>query len=391
MRRILASALFLMSASLVVAQGAKVLNAYNYMNDGELIKAMQEIEPATENEKTKIDGKTWYYRGLIYEQIFYSEDAKYDAYKAGSLMKAIESYKQAKALGSKRINMNDVADRYQRLGAYAYQEGVNLFNNKNFKDAHAYFETCYTVRQENNIVDSGAIYSAGVSAMNAEMNEEAIKDFKRAIEIGYSVEDSYINISKIYKKLGNAEMYKATLAEARQALPQSQDIITAEINIYLEAKEYDKALDNLNLAVENDPNNYLLWFVKGNIYDTKQAALMAEDKLDEATEFFEKAKADYTKALSIKEDYFDAAYSLGALYYNRGAEMLNKANMISDDAAYKKAKTAAETVLKDALPFLERAHELQPDDVSTMNSLKELYARTNQMEKYKAMSEKLSN
>lgn len=391
MRRILASALLVMSASLVVGQGAKVLNAYNYMNDGELIKAMQEIEPATENEKTKIDGKTWYYRGLIYEQIFYSEDAKYDAYKEGSLMKAIESYKQAQALGSKRINMNDVADRYQRLGAYAYQEGVNQFNNKNFKEAHAYFETCYTVRQENNIVDSGAIYSAGVSAMNAEMNDEAIKDFKRTIEIGYNVEDSYINISKIYKKLGNAEMYKATLAEARQALPQSQDIITAEINIYLEAKEYDKALNNLNLAVENDPNNYLLWFVKGNIYDTKQAALMSEDKMDEATEFFEKAKADYTKALSIKEDYFDAAYSLGALYYNRGAELLNKANMISDDAAYKKAKTAAEAVLKDALPFLERAHELQPDDLSTMNSLKELYARTNQMEKYKAMSEKLSN
>eukprot|EP00933_Yihiella_yeosuensis_P053768 TRINITY_DN52065_c0_g1_i1.p1 TRINITY_DN52065_c0_g1~~TRINITY_DN52065_c0_g1_i1.p1 ORF type:complete len:392 (+),score=109.32 TRINITY_DN52065_c0_g1_i1:8-1183(+) len=391
MRRILASAVLLLSVNAVMAQGAKVLNAYNYMNDGELIKAMEEIEPATEHEKTKDDGKTWYYRGLIYEQIYFSEDAKHEAHKDGSLMKAITSYGKAKELGSKRINMNDVADRYQRLGAYAYQEGVNQFNAKNFNEAHEYFETCYTVRQEGGVVDSGAIYSAGVAAMNAGMKEEAIKDFRKGIEIGYSVEDCYINISKIYKEQGNTEKYKETLAEARQALPQSQEIITAEINIYLESKEYDKALDNLNVAIENDPNNELLWFVRGNIYDTKQAGMMSEGKMDESEEFFEKAKADYVKALEIKEDYFDAAYSVGALFFNRGAEMLNKANMISDDAEYKKAKTAAEGVLKEALPYLEHAHELQPDDVSTMSSLKELYARTNQMEKYEAMSKKLSN
>jgi tetratricopeptide (TPR) repeat protein len=159
----------------------------------------------------------------------------------------------------------------------------------------------------------------------------------------------------------------------------------------LESQEYDKALDNLNLAIENDPNNELLWFVRGNIYDTKQAGMMNDGKMDASEEFFEKAKADYVKALEIKDDYFDAAYSVGALFFNRGAEMLNKANMISDDAEYKKAKTAAEGVLKEALPYLEHAHELQPDDVSTMTSLKELYARTNQMEKYEAMSKKLSN
>jgi Tfp pilus assembly protein PilF len=52
------------------AQGAKVLNAYNYMNDNELLKARAEIDPAIENEKTMLDAKTWYYRGLIYEKIY---------------------------------------------------------------------------------------------------------------------------------------------------------------------------------------------------------------------------------------------------------------------------------------------------------------------------------
>ncbi len=391
MRRIVAAMLFMVSANLVFAQGAKVLNAYNYLGDGELAKAKEQIEPAIEHAKTKDDGKTWYYRGQIYEQIYFSEEERFASLKEGSLMKAIESFGKAKELGSKRINMNDVNDRYQRLAAFCYQEGVENFNAKKYDDAVKYFETCYTVRLEAGAVDSGAIYSAAVAALNGKMYDEAEKDFRKAIEIKYSLEDSYINLANLYKEKGDKENYKATLAEAREVLPSSQEIITAEINIYLESKEFDKALENLNVAIQNDPQNFLLFFVRGNIYDTKQASMLNEGKKDESRPFFEKAKEDYAKALSVKEDYFDAAYSLGALYYNRGAEMLNEANMISDDAKNKAAKEKADQQLRDALPYLEKAHELEPDDVSTMTSLKELYARTNQMEKYEAMSKKISN
>ncbi len=391
MRRFVAAVLFVVSANMMYAQGAKVLNAYNYLQDGELAKAQTEIEPAITNEKTKIDGKTWYYRGQIYEQIYFSEEERFASLKDGSLLKAIESFGKAIELGSKRINMNDVNDRYQRLAAFSYQEGVESFNAKSYADAVKYFETCYTVRLEAGAVDSGAIYSAAVAALNGKMYEESEKNFRKAIEINYSVEDSYINLANLYKEQGDKEKYKATLAEARKALPNSQELITAEINIYLESKEFDKALENLNVAIQNDPNNFLLFFVRGNIYDSKQASMLNDGKKDESRPFFEKAKEDYTKALSIKEDYFDAAYSLGALFYNRGAEMLNEANMITDDAKYKAAKDKADQQLRDALPYLEKAHVLQPDDLSTMTSLKELYARTNQMDKYKAMSEKLSN
>ncbi|MEX2596375.1 MAG: tetratricopeptide repeat protein [Salibacteraceae bacterium] len=391
MRKIVATALLMLSVNFLIGQSAKVLNAYNYLKDGELSKAVMEIEPAIEHDKTKGDGKTWYYRGQIFEQIYFAEDEAYADLKEGSLMKAVESFAKAKELGSKRINMNDVNDRYQRLGAFCYQEGVNQFNNKNFETALSYFEKCYSVRQEAGVIDSGAVYSAGVSAMSANKNEVAVKNFRESIRIGYSVEDCYVNIANIYKAQGDKEKHKAIMKEARQALPNSQEIITAEINIYLESKEYDKALENLNVAIENDPDNALLWFVRGNIYDSKQANMLKDGKKEESVQFFEKAKADYLKAIEIDENYFDAAYSIGALYFNRGAEMLNEANMISDDAAYKKAKEKADAQLKDALPFLEKAHALQPEDVSTMTSLKELYARTNQMEKYKEMSEKLSN
>ncbi|NQV52601.1 MAG: hypothetical protein HQ500_05425 [Flavobacteriales bacterium] len=391
MRKVVALALLMVTGSVVFAQGAKVLNAYNYLNDGELLKAKEQIEPATEHEKTMNDGKTWYYRGQIFEQLYFSDDPKFTDQKEGSLVEAVKSFEKAIELGSKRINMNDVQDRYTRLGAFCYQEGVNSFNANKYEEALNFFLTCNSVREGNGAVDSGAIYSAAVAALNGKIYDKAEENFRKSIAMDYQVEDSYINLANMFKEMNASEKYKATLAEARKVLPNSQEIITAEINIYLESKEYDKALANLDLAIKNDPSNSLLYFVRGNIYDSKQASMMTGEKMEASNETFEKAERDYLKALEIKPDYFDAAYSVGALYYNRGAEMLNRANLISDDAAYRKAKEIAEGQLNEALPFLEKAHELNPEDVSTMTSLKAMYGRTNQVDKYNEMDEKLKN
>ena len=132
-------------------------------------------------------------------------------------------------------------------------------------------------------------------------------------------------------------------------------------------------------------------YARGIILDNQQTNLRAEKKTDEANAIYPKAEADYKRVVELDPEGFDGNYSLGALYYNRGAEMLNEANDILDDTKYKAAKTAAEDQLKAALPFLEKAHNLDPEDVQTMSSLKVIYARTNQMEKFDAIKEKLEN
>jgi hypothetical protein len=42
------------------------------------------------------------------------------------------------------------------------------------------------------------------------------------------------------------------------------------------------------------------------------------------------------------------------------------------------------------LPYLEKATELQPGDVNTLVSLKQIYARTNKTDKVKAVQEKIN-
>jgi hypothetical protein len=52
-------------------------------------------------------------------------------------------------------------------------------------------------------------------------------------------------------------------------------------------------------------------------------------------------------------------------------------------------KPIFEARFASALPYLEKAYELDPNDYNTLLSLKQLYAKTNQTDKYKVINEKL--
>jgi len=80
---------------------------------------------------------------------------------------------------------------------------------------------------------------------------------------------------------------------------------------------------------------------------------------------------------------------MGALYFNEGAEMLNKANDINDDKKYKEAKAKAEDKLKLSIPYLEKAHQIDPKDMPTMESLKNAYYRLGMLDKNEAIKKEI--
>ena len=49
----------------------------------------------------------------------------------------------------------------------------------------------------------------------------------------------------------------------------------------------------------------------------------------------------------------------------------------------------ADVWFEKALPYMEKCDELQPNDTMTLESLKNLYYRLKQMDKYNAVLEKL--
>ena len=101
------------------------------------------------------------------------------------------------------------------------------------------------------------------------------------------------------------------------------------------------------------------------------AAAHKEKNHDDAFLFMDKSIESYKSAIEIKPDYGDAFFNLGALYYNQSIEVQSLAQDL-DGEQYDTQVARADQMMKDALPFLEKSHELTPKDVSTLTVLKSI-------------------
>jgi len=103
--------------------------------------------------------------------------------------------------------------------------------------------------------------------------------------------------------------------------------------------------------------------------------------LQKANDYFSYALKYYIDALARDAKYFDAIYSIGALYYNKAATKAREMQALSNDFSseglkkyeYKKVEVSAE--FDSALPYFKKAESINPNDVNTLVALKEIFAR----------------
>ena len=132
------------------------------------------------------------------------------------------------------------------------------------------------------------------------------------------------------------------------------------------------------MAIEKDPKNAMLHFVLGT----------AMDQLGNNSGAVEA----YKQAIAIDTGYLDAYHNLGASYVNNSVflkEKINELDFRSDKAEIENLEKESEEALAAALPFLEKALELEPGNVQVMNSLKSIYFAFERMEDYNAMKAKI--
>ncbi len=376
MKKVLSFALSLATVA-AFAQPAKVVNAYNYMKSGELDKAKENIDAASAHAKTGAQAKTWYYKGNIYFSIFGSQDVEIRNLHEDPLRVAGESYKKVFELDTKDRYSSDIKKNLRIGENMLLNAGVQMFNEKQYKEAFQAFETTIFIAEILGVTDTLAIYNAGLAAERSEDYDNAIKYYTQCADMGYKTSNMYNFIVYLYQKQGKDDEALKALKEGREKNPNDQNLIITELNYYLKEGKFEEAESNLKLAIEKDPNNPILFFSIGSVYDNLKK--------------YEEAEKAYASALQLDAEYFDANYNLGALYFNQGVEKNNKANEIEDDKAYKAAIEEVNAIFKKALPYLEKAEQLKPDDRNTLASLKQLYARLSMTDKYNVVNEKLKN
>jgi Tfp pilus assembly protein PilF len=364
-----------LAVGLLIAAGAsaqvnKRTTAYNYMNEGKLDRALENIEVCITHEKTMLDDKTWRYRGQIMAMIASSTEEEYKNLVSFPLKEAINSYSKARELDTKGVYEKEDQQNIVILQQQANYFGGQRFGEENFQSAYKHFKLAEEAALGLGAIDTVAIYNAGLSAERAKMYPEAIAQYETAIKHQYLEAKMYLFAANLYEKTNDMEKYLVLIQEGRKAYPADADLIRAELNYYLVNNKFEEAETNLKLAIEKDPNDKALHFALGVVYDNLKR--------------YNEASPAYLKAIELDANYFDALYNLGALYFNQGVELNNEANA-ADDKTYKSIKDKAIAKFVESEPYLDRAKALQPEDCNTLISLRQLYAVTNQTDKWSAV------
>ncbi|MGM0619923.1 MAG: tetratricopeptide repeat protein [Bacteroidota bacterium] len=367
----------------------KVTSSQNLKDTGKLKEAVETIEQAIDPNQEKADKtltwpKTWEVRGEIYQAIYQSEDESVNELSEDPLTEAFESYKKALELDEKDRFANSVKVKLTLLTNDLTNQAVEAFNEENYEKALKSFEQILAIneidviKQDNpEVVDTVIIFNAGLAAYNSQNYDKAVEYYEEAAKYGYSGSRTYSLIANAHQLNNDTVAALDALQEGFEKYPNDNNILTSMIQLYLDMEQTEEAMTYLDMAIEQDPNNATFHFAQGTLHEK------IENK--------EEAIESYEKAIEIEPDMFNANYNLGALYYNEGVEQIEVANNIptSENERYQEELAKADKWFKLALPYMEKCHEIQPDDNMTMESLKNLYYRLKMMDEYNEMLEKL--
>jgi tetratricopeptide (TPR) repeat protein len=391
MKKSISILVMVFTISLTFGQKNVRQTASNYLKEGKLDKALEAINQCITDPSTAQDFKTWYLRANIFLALANSKDEAYKKLDPDPIAGAIESFKKTVEYDTKKEQYEDVFAKVDGLRVFYFNEAVQKYNQGDFPAAARNFVHSADVISIVNVMDTTSLFNAALSAVKGNDFTYAKSIYLRLLKEKVTLATIYTSLSDIYraeKKMDSALYY----VKAGQTLyPDNLSLFLTETNVYLSSNDIDKALQNLKVGIEKDPNNPSIYMVMGTIYDR----IVQDPESDSITKdkSFNSAVEAYEKALAINPDYFDAAYNLGALFVNRAAMILDVANKLPLDEAEKfdKMSGEADKYLEKAIPYLENASTLEPNDLNTLYSLKQIYARKKMNDKMKEVNLKINS
>ena len=379
----------LVAFSSAFAQKGKVTTAQSLKDAGKIAEAYAAIEEAIDasnpkSEKSLPWPKTWEVRGEILQAIGQSPDENVKKLSSDPLTEALNSYKKALELDTKGSNEKSVKIKLTLLTNDLTNQAVNAFQVEDYNKALTSFEQIMeinnmpVVKSDNpDAVDTVIIFNAALAAYNAENYKKAIDYYKESAKYGYNGAKTYSLIGASYQMLKDTTSALEALKEGYAKYPEDNAVLESMIQIYMDLDKTGEAMEYLEKAIAQDPTKPRYYFAQGSLYEK-----MGNEQ---------KAIETYKKTMEIDPTFFNAYYNLGALYYNKGVQQVEVANAVppNEKAKYDAEVKKADEWFAQALPYMEKCNELQSDDKMVLESLKNLYYRLQDMDKYNAVLDKL--
>ena len=390
MKKIALTLVLVAAITIAFGQSNVRQTASNYLKDGKLDKAMEAINTCVQDPSTAQDAKSWFLRGNIYLEISNTKDEKFKSLSPDPLTISLDSYKKAIEYDPKQKYYEDILAKLNWQRNNYYNAGVESFNQRNYKDAMLNFGKGADVIEIANTSDTLSLMNAATCAQLANEKDYAKQYYLKLLKGNYKSASLYISLADIYRQDNDSVNALKYIRIGLSEYPNDLRVFLTETNIYLTFGQTNKALKNLQLAMEKDSANASVAFALGTIYDN-----LSNDST-KTTDFrfssFENAVKAYSQAIALNQEYFEPNYNLGAIFVNKAASVNDEANKLPYDATaqFEKLKKEADGYLEKALPYLEKAAELQPGDMNALYSLKQIYSRTGQKDKVKEVNDKIN-
>ena len=271
------------------------------------------------------------------------------------------------------------------------QQGDALNSVGRILDAAECFELAYraesivpsTTANGDNIFNSGMLWTMHAASLQGEEAMAAFAKgeqlFSEVIAKGYTDANGniYYYLFHCYygQKDKNSEEY---LPKAKEALltgiklfPKNNTILDGLMQFYTaeegvgDPAELTSMIEN---SLKDDPTNYDLWFGRGRVYN-------AIKNYDECIKSFE-------KCAELRPDAFDANFYMGYFIIEKANDAVTKLNsntgMSYDE--YEIENSKINLIYAEAIPWLEKAHAINPSDVATIEYLNSLCFRLRDMD-----------
>lgn len=352
--------------------------------------------------KSKDETKMYYYRGMIYldyammasmdqdilNDIETMGDEAVEQAAFGSLKKCIE-------MDVKNQWKSAISVRIEGLRALLFNGGADLFNKADYKNAYESFKGSVQMYDVLSKPDTLAMINAALAAEKLKNYDDAYTFFKMCADNNYGKgAEMYQSMVRVLNAADNEnkdeEKILAVIEEGKKRFPKDYVLNVEEFNYWYAKGDNDKAQQALQNAIKADPNNKILHFNIGVTYDNlSNKSHDAKDHI-KAVEYMNKAIEGYTSAINLDENYVDAYYNLGALYYNQSITLKSVAGDLSGEK-YDTEMARADEMLKKAIPLLEKVLTLAPTDKSTLTVLKSLYFNLDDMDNYSRIKKLLDS
>lgn len=389
-----------------IRRAERALNSQKY---SEVLSNLKDAEGSIASADKELQAKFYALRGEALTGLASTNYAK--------AKEAAAAFEKALELNPNIRNAHE--DALFSLRTILINSAVSDQNAERYNEAAEKLTTSYSISN-----DPSDLYFAASNYVNSQNYAKALEYYQTVLDLGYTGETiEYVathketgevhpfdneNLRNIAVRTGEYIKPEDLMTESRRG-----EILRNMTLIYIQQGENEKAIELMKAARAENPNDVYLMRAEAdmsyNMGDMKRynelMSKIIETDPDNPELYFnlgvgtaelgenEKAEKYYEKALELKPDYESALINLAVLKLSKEGPIVEEMNSFgtsrADNQRYEELKKIREDLYRETLPYLEKAYNLNQNNIQILRTLMNIYSQLGEDAKFQEMKAKV--